>query len=91
LRSLLSLVKLNVRPDHLSFLESRESGGLIDDQLLDTYMFCIEAIPDYLSDIALFFTTSTMPTGYSATQKRHLVVWVVYYQLIEPTLQIGIG
>jgi hypothetical protein len=66
--------KLNVRPDHLSHLESGESGGPVDDQLPDADLFRIEAIPDYLSDISLFLTTGTMPEGYSTTQKRHLVV-----------------
>jgi hypothetical protein len=49
--------KLNVGPDHLSRLETGESGGPIDDQLPDADLFHIEAIPDYLSDIALFLTT----------------------------------
>jgi hypothetical protein len=74
--------KLNVRPDHLSRLELGESGGLIDDQLLHAYMFRIEAILHYLSDIALFLTICTMTTGYSATQKRHLMVLATDYQLI---------
>jgi hypothetical protein len=37
-------------------------------------LFKIEAIPDYLSDIALFLSIGVCPDGYSATQKRHLVV-----------------
>jgi hypothetical protein len=82
LRSLSSQGKLNVGPDHLSQLESGESGGVVDDQLPDENLFKIEAIPDYLSDIALFLTTGIVPDGYSATQKRHLVVGVANYQLI---------
>jgi hypothetical protein len=78
--------KLNVVPDHLSKLESGESGGDADDQLLDAYIFRIEAISDYLSDIALFLTTGTMSEGYSATQKRHLVVRAADYQLIASQL-----
>jgi hypothetical protein len=74
--------KLNVGPDHLSRLESGESGRALDDQLPDADMFHIEAIPDYLSDIAVFLMTNTTPEGYSATQKRHLVVREVDYQLI---------
>jgi hypothetical protein len=49
--------KLNVGPDHLSRLESGESGGVVDDQLPDADLFKVEAIPDYLSDIALFLST----------------------------------
>ena len=35
----------NVRHDHLSRLESTESGRAVDDQLLDVDLFRIEAIP----------------------------------------------
>jgi hypothetical protein len=68
LRSLLSQ-KINVGPDHLSRLESGESGGVVDDQLPDANLFKVEAIPDYLSDIALFLSTGACPEGYSTTQK----------------------
>lgn len=40
--------KLNVGPDHLSRLESGESGGAVDDQLPDADLFQVEAVPDYL-------------------------------------------
>jgi hypothetical protein len=73
---------LNVGPDHLSWLESGESGGTLDDQLHDADFFCIEAILDYLSDIAVLLTTGTTPEGYSATQKRHSVIRATYYHLI---------
>lgn len=78
--------KLNVGPDHLSRLESEESGGAVDDQLPDAYLFKVSAIPDYLSDIALFLTTGAFPADYSATQKRHLVVRAADYQLIAGQL-----
>jgi hypothetical protein len=55
---------------------------VVDDQLPDTNILCIEAILDYLSDISLFLTTGTMSEGYSATQKRNLVVCATDYQLI---------
>jgi hypothetical protein len=48
--------KLNFESDHLSHLESGENGGSIDNQLPDADLFCIEAIPDYLLDIALLST-----------------------------------
>jgi hypothetical protein len=56
--------KLNVGPDHLSCLESGESGGPVDDHLPNADMFRIEAIPDYLLDISLFLTIGTTPIGY---------------------------
>lgn len=40
--------KLNVGPYHLYRLNLGESGGAVDDQLPDAYIFCIEATPDYL-------------------------------------------
>jgi hypothetical protein len=69
-------------PDHLSRLELGESGGDVDDQLPDVDLFKVEYVLDYLSDIALFLSTCVCPEGYSATQKRHLVVHAVDYQLI---------
>jgi hypothetical protein len=36
--------RCNIGPDHLSILESGESGGEIDDHLLDAYLFQVEAI-----------------------------------------------
>jgi hypothetical protein len=62
--------KPNVRPDHLSRLESGESGGAVDDQLPDADLLKVEAVPDYLSDIALLLQTGTFPEDYSATHKR---------------------
>jgi hypothetical protein len=73
--------KLNVGPDHLSRLELGESGRVVDGQLLDGDIFCIEAIPEYLSNISLFLTSSTMSYKYSATQKRNLMVREMDYQL----------
>jgi hypothetical protein len=72
--------------EHFSRLESGETGEVVDDQILDVDIFHIEAIPYYLSDIALFLTTGTMSERYSATQKRHQVVHAVNYQLIVDQL-----
>jgi hypothetical protein len=66
------IVKLGrciVGPNHLSRLESGESGGAVDDQLLDADLFRIEAILDYLEDIFFFLSTWTFPETYSTTQK----------------------
>jgi hypothetical protein len=73
--------KINVGPDHFSHLEFGESGGPVDDQISDAYLFQFESIIDYLSDYGLFFMMGTMPEGYSTTQKRNLVVFSIYYQL----------
>jgi hypothetical protein len=68
--------------DHLSRLESGESGRAIDDKHPDADFFKVEAITDYLSNIALFFSTGACTEGYFATQKRHLLVHAIDYQLI---------
>jgi hypothetical protein len=77
---------LNVGLDHLSWVESGESGGALDDQLHDADFLCIEAILDYLSDIAVLLTTGTTPEGYFATQKKHSVIRATHYHLIAGQL-----
>jgi hypothetical protein len=63
-------------------LELGESGGVVDDQLLDVDLFHIESIPEYLEDIVFFLGIGTFLETYSATQKRHMVVRATDYQLI---------
>jgi hypothetical protein len=76
----------NVRPDHISRLESGESSGAVDDQLPDADLFRIEAIPKYLEDIEIFLNTGACPETYFATQKRHMVIRATNYQLIADQL-----
>jgi hypothetical protein len=49
--------KHNVGLDHLSRMESRESGGNADDDLLDVYLFRVEAVPYQFKEIVKFLTT----------------------------------
>ena len=49
--------RLNVRPDHLSRLETRENEGSLDNQLPNADHFRVEVVPDYLADIATYLTT----------------------------------
>ena len=49
--------RLTVRPDHLSRLETGENEGSLNDQLPDADIFHVEAILDYLADIATYLTT----------------------------------
>jgi hypothetical protein len=74
--------KLNVGLNHLSILESRRSGIVVDDQLPYAYLFKVESIPNYLCNITLFLSMGVNPQGYSATLKRYLVVCATNYQLI---------
>jgi hypothetical protein len=79
---IIKMGRCNIGPDHLSRLESGESGKAVDDQLSDAYFFRIEAIPGYLEEIEIFLNTGACPKTYLATQKHHMVVRAVYYQLI---------
>jgi hypothetical protein len=72
----------NVGMDHLSILESGESGGALDDQLSDVDIFQIEAIPKYVEDIFPFLSLGTCLENYFATPKWNLVVRETEFQLI---------
>jgi hypothetical protein len=69
--------RCNVGPDHLSILESGESGGAVDNQLPNEYMFWVEAIPEYLEYIVLFLSIGAFLETYSTTHKCHMVVRAV--------------
>jgi hypothetical protein len=71
--------RCNVGPDHLSRLDSRESGGAVDDHLPYADLFKIEAIPEYLEDIAGFQSTGDCLETYSATQKCNMVFRTIDY------------
>jgi hypothetical protein len=75
-----------VGPNHLSRIESWKLDGSLDDPLLDANLFCIESIPNYLEEIALFLTMGVALTKYSTTQKRYLVARASNYRLISGQL-----
>lgn len=78
-------------PNHLSQLESGELGGSIDDQLPNAHLFRVEPVPNYLEDIALFLTIGKCPDDYTPTEKHHMDVRGVNYQLIVGQLyKIGL-
>jgi hypothetical protein len=78
--------RCNIGTDHLPILESREIGGVFNDQLLDADLFQFNAIPEYLEDITVFLSTQSFPEMYYATHKRHMVVREEEYQLITRKL-----
>jgi len=73
-------------PDHLYRLESEEIGGEVNDQLPDADLFWVEAIQEYLEDIAVFLSIGAYPETYSETQKLHMVFRSTDYQLIAGKL-----
>jgi hypothetical protein len=60
--------RCNVGPDHLSKLESGESGGEVDDHIPYADLFQIKAIPEYIEDIVVFLSKGTYPETYFATK-----------------------
>jgi hypothetical protein len=74
--------RCNIGLDHLYRLELGESVGAFDDNLPDADLLWVEAIPEYLEDIAVFLSIGSCPETYSATQKFHMVVREEDYQLI---------
>ena len=88
---IINLGRCNVGPDHLSRLDSWESGRAVDDHLLDADLFRIEAILKYLENIAIFLSIGACPETYSTTQKFHMVFRATDYQLISSHLyKLGI-
>jgi hypothetical protein len=71
--------RCNVEPDHLSILESGESGKEVDDQLPDEDLFRVEAIQEYLEDITVFLSIGAYRETYFTTHKLHMVVRAVDY------------
>jgi hypothetical protein len=78
--------RCNVGPNHLSILESGESGRVVDDQIPDEDLFWVEAIPEYLEDITIFLSIGACPETYSTTHKCYMVVREAKYHLIARKL-----
>jgi hypothetical protein len=53
--------RMNIGPDRLSRITTRDSIGSLDDQLLDSKLFNIELVPNYLNDIIIFLTIGVAP------------------------------
>jgi len=60
-------MKHNVGPNHLSRIESGESGGATNNQLPNVDLFRLEAILDYLEETVGFLTLCFSPKQYSTT------------------------
>jgi len=74
--------RLNVGPNHLSRLENGESRGSLDDKIPNADIFRVEAIPNYLNEIATYLTVGKFPEQYTPVQRRHLVDQAAECQLI---------
>ena len=59
------LGQLNVGPDHLSRIETREEPTSLEEGLLDVQLFDVHVVNGNFEDIIHFLTTGTAPAGYS--------------------------
>ena len=53
----MKLGKLNAGPNHLSHILSGEDARNLDDNLPDAYLFVVNMVDDYFSDIMQFLST----------------------------------
>ena len=61
--------KLNVGPDHLSRIDTREEPTRVEDNLPDAHIFRIEAVPTELEEITQFLEDGQAPEGMSTKKK----------------------
>ena len=65
---------MNLAPNHLSCLESREAHVNLDDSLPNTQLFVVKMINDHYIYIVHILTTGYEPKGFNTTQKKQLIV-----------------
>lgn len=80
---IIKLGRLNVGLNNLSRLESRESGGSLDDQISDVDIFSTKEIPNYLEEITAFIDAGKCIERNTVIQKRYMVVRATKYQLMS--------
>ena len=78
--------KANAKPDHLSRAKSGEDLIGIDDDLLDTHLFRLEAIPIELSEISQYLQERKAPIHYSKKRKKILTIKDTSFTLINWSL-----
>jgi hypothetical protein len=59
-----------------------EDAQNLDDSLPYAYLFSFQMVDDHFAEIAQFFSAGIAPSDMTVTQKKHLVVKAVDYQLI---------
>ena len=63
------LWKLNVRPDHLSWIDSGEEPSNLEDNPPNAQLFSIQITDEYYEDIIQFLTTGWAPVDFTKQQK----------------------
>ena len=75
--------KLNVYPDHLSWIDIVEEPTGFDDDLPDAHLFWIEVVPAELEEIAKFLEDGHALEGMSMKKKHILAMKAAPYSLIN--------
>ena len=78
--------KLNVGPDHLSWINTGEQPTGVNDDLPDAHLFRIEAVPVELEEIAQFLEDGNAPEGMTTKKKQILAMKAAPYSLINEFL-----
>ena len=75
--------QLNVGPDHLSRIDTREEPTGVNGDLPDAHLFRIEAVPVEIEEIAQYLETGQAPEGLSTKKKQILAMKAAPYSLIN--------
>ena len=62
--------EINVGPDHLSQINTREEPTGVKDDLPNAHLFRIEAVPSELEEISQFLENGQAPEGMSTKKKN---------------------
>eukprot|EP00253_Pinus_taeda_P017205 PITA_17205 len=74
--------RLNIGPDHLSWIETGEESTNLEEGLLDAQLFAVRVADNHFVDIIHFITTGMAPKGYTSSQKKKLVVRATHFLMI---------
>ena len=67
---IVKLGRLNVGPDHLSWIDSGEEPINLEDNFPDAQLFSIQIADEYYADIIHFLTTGRVPEEFTKHQKK---------------------
>ena len=62
---IVKLGRLNIGPDHLSWIDSGEEPSNLEENLPDAQLFYIQIADDYYADIIQFLTTGLAPDEFT--------------------------
>jgi len=60
--------RLNVGPDHLSWIETREAPNNLEEGFQDAQLFAVRVADSHFVDIIQFLTMGMAPDGYTSQQ-----------------------